>query len=148
MVSDLHSHIYGENQEDFVSLIKKQEPDIIALVGDIADDEVPVKGTELFLSNIKGIAPIYYVTGNHEYWSGDIGGIKKLIRSYGVTILEQNYERINLHGSDIIIGGIDDPDSQIYEYGGLSWHKRMHAALMDWKMRPDIKYCSLTGLSV
>ncbi len=128
LITDLHSHIYGENQKDLVSLIKLQKPDIIALAGDIADDVAPVLGTELFLSNIKGIAPVYYVTGNHEYWSGDIERIKKIIRGYGVTVLEQNYERINLNGTSFIICGVDDPDSQMYEYGSLSWKDRMYSA--------------------
>lgn len=123
LVSDLHSHIYGENQEDLVSLIRKQKPDIIALAGDIADDRVPFSGTDLFLSNIKGIAPVYYVTGNHEYWSGNAEGIKEMIRKHGVSILEHGYEKIDLNGVRIIICGVDDPDGMIFG----EWNSRMHA---------------------
>jgi len=46
LITDLHSHIYGKNQIKLVSLIKKQKPDIIALVVDIADDEAPIQGTK------------------------------------------------------------------------------------------------------
>ncbi len=67
LITDLHSHIYGENQTGIVSLIKRQNPDIIALAGDIADDGVPIEGTKQFLEGMKGLAPIYYVTGNHEF---------------------------------------------------------------------------------
>ena len=38
LITDLHSHVYGDNQTRIVSIIKQQDPDIISLAGDIADD--------------------------------------------------------------------------------------------------------------
>jgi len=70
LIFDLYSHVYGENQSHVIGLIKKQAPDIIALAGDIADDIADIQGAELFLRAIQNIAPIYYVTGNHEVRSG------------------------------------------------------------------------------
>lgn len=139
LISDLHSHIYGENQKDLVTLIKRQEPDIIALAGDIADDQVPNKGAELLISNIKGIAPVYYVSGNHEYWSGDIDNIKRIVQSYGVTILEHNYEKINLNGTDIIVCGVDDPDRALLERGSFNWKDEMHTAFDKLENEPGYK---------
>jgi len=115
LISDLHSHIYGENQNKLISKIKKQNPDIILLAGDIADDEVPIDGTKLLLDGIKNIAPIFYVSGNHEYWSYNIKNIKQLIRSYGVTVLEYEYKEITINGIPVVIAGIDDPDWIVYE---------------------------------
>ncbi len=131
LISDLHSSIYGENQRDIVSLIKEQEPDLIALAGDIADDKVPISGTELFLANIRGIAPVYYVSGNHEYWSNDIKAIKDTIRQYGVTILEHEYERITINGVPMIICGVDDPDKMMFGYWDFDWEREMHYAFGD-----------------
>lgn len=67
LITDLHSHIYGHNQHDLINLVKKQKPNLILLAGDIADDDVPIRGTELFLEGLRDVCPIYYVTGNHEY---------------------------------------------------------------------------------
>ena len=110
LISDLHSHIYGENQKDLLSLIGRQKPDIILLAGDIADEEAPFKGTELFLTGVTKIAPVYYVSGNHELWSHSIGFIKRTMRSYGVTVLDSSYVKVKIGNVPVIIAGVDDPD--------------------------------------
>ena len=115
LISDLHSHIYGKNQNTLISKIIAKNPDIILLAGDIADDEVPIKGTELLLDEIKDIAPVFYVSGNHEYWSGDIENIKRIIKNYGVTVLEDEYTEITANGVTLIIAGVDDPEWTRYE---------------------------------
>ena len=116
LISDLHSCIYGGNQNSLIEKIIEQEPDIILLAGDIADDRVPIEGAKLLLEGIRDIAPIFYVSGNHEYWSGDIRGIKDTIRSYGVTVLEDEYREISVNGVPLIIAGVDDPYWIRYEY--------------------------------
>ena len=108
-VTDLHSHIYGEDQQPLIDMINKQQPDIIALVGDIADDEEPDDGTHLLLEGIRGIAPAYYVSGNHEYWSDNYDRIKNMMESYGVTVLDNESEDIIVNGTRLSISGVDDP---------------------------------------
>jgi predicted MPP superfamily phosphohydrolase len=115
LIADLHSHIYGENQSALIAKIKDQKPDIILLAGDIAEDEVPINGTKLLLNGIKDICPVFYVSGNHEYWSGDIKNIKEIIRSYGVVVLEDEFYEIDVDGVPIIIAGVDDPEWINYE---------------------------------
>lgn len=139
LITDLHNHMYGENQTRLISLIQQQEPDIIALAGDIADDKVPIEGTELFLAGIKGLAPIYYVSGNHEFWSNDIKNIKDTIRRYDVTILENSYERIQVNKSFITIGGVDDPDVVRYEKPGFDWQGELYRAFSNLHDEPDFK---------
>lgn len=139
LITDLHNYIYGENQTGIVSLIRKQNPDIIALAGDIADDEAPMAGTELFLEGLSGLAPIYYVTGNHEFWSNDINNIKDTIRKYGVIILENNYECIRINNSYIIIGGVDDPDVVRYKKKGFNWEREFYNAFSELQDKPGFK---------
>lgn len=139
LITDLHNHVYGKNQTKLVSLIKEQNPDIIALAGDIADDHVPIAGTELLLDGIKGLAPIYYISGNHEFWSNDISRIKNTIRKYGVTILENSYEQISIHNSSIIIGGVDDPDITKYEKPDLDWEGELYNAFSELENRSEFK---------
>lgn len=124
LIADLHGHLYGGKQEKIATLISKQNPDIILLAGDMADDEVPMKGTELFLEAIQGMAPIYYVTGNHEIWSHKVDKIKNVFRQYGVYVLEHTYEKITVRGIPLIIGGVDDPD--IVSYQKLHFHWSDH----------------------
>lgn len=110
VVADLHSVYYGENQEVLLDLIKEQKPDIIALPGDIVDDDVSEEGAHSFLRGIQDIAPAYYVSGNHEYWSGECDRIKRMIEGYGVTVLENERAYITVNGIDLCIYGIDDPE--------------------------------------
>lgn len=107
-LADLHSHIYGREQQDLIRQIKKAEPDIIVMVGDMIDDEKPITGMTLLLEEIQGIAPIYYVTGNHEYWSGHIEEIKQYMRRYHVTILENEYQVITIKGQSLVLAGLED----------------------------------------
>ena len=107
-LADLHNHIYGNNQQDLINKIIELRPDIIVMVGDMIDDEVPITGVDLLLKGLQKVAPMYYVTGNHEYWSGYIQDIKRYMESYHVTVLEKEYNRLEVKGSQLILAGIDD----------------------------------------
>jgi len=126
LITDLHSHIYGENQRKIADLIKKQKPDLIALAGDIADDIVPIHGTKLFLEAIKDISPVYYVTGNHEVWSNELEYIKDTFRDSGVVVLESSYEEIIMNGGKFIIGGVDDPSIANYKQYDFNWASEVY----------------------
>lgn len=114
LISDLHSHIYGKDQKPLLDMIKEKEPDIIALAGDIVDDGVPQAGAKLFLQSIADIAPAYYVSGNHEYWSGKCDEIKEMIKGYGVTVLGNGRELLTVNGVKLCICGVDDPE--VFKY--------------------------------
>ena len=96
-------------------------------------------GTELFLAGIKGMAPIYYVTGNHEFWSHDIDNIKSIISKYGVSILENNYKQVRIGDSYIIIGGVDDPDIVLFDKADLDWEGGLHKAFSPLQDYPEFK---------
>lgn len=110
VLTDLHSTFYGENQEELIRTLEEQKPDAVLLVGDIADDQVPHEGTKVLLSAIGNRYPCFYVTGNHEYWSGEEKEIKEMIASYGVTVLEGEVRFLGVKGQTICICGVDDPD--------------------------------------
>ena len=113
LVTDLHSCYYGKEQTDLISAIDAQSPDLILLGGDIFDDEVDDANTERFLAGIGGRYPCYYVTGNHEYWSGAeaFAGKMAILEKYGVTILSGDCKTIQVNGESINLCGVNDPDS-------------------------------------
>ena len=113
-ISDLHSCGYGDNQEKLINAIDRQRPDIVALTGDIFDDVLSDEKTEIFLKGIAGRYPIYYVTGNHEYWSGEYAFSIKMdiLRKYGVTILSNELRTMEINGETINICGVNDPSSR------------------------------------
>jgi predicted MPP superfamily phosphohydrolase len=125
LISDLHSTIHGTDQTTLINKVIRQNPDLIVLVGDIYDDAVPMTGTQLLLSGIRGIAPIYYVTGNHEYWSFNIQGLIEELQNYGVTVLSDEYVEIEINGNVVILAGIEDPDKKRYEASDYDQDKVM-----------------------
>lgn len=68
-VSDLHNKEFGKNQRQLLSKLRKATPDIIVLTG----DQVDSKNTRIdiafeFVQEALKIAPVYYISGNHEVW--------------------------------------------------------------------------------
>jgi len=56
------------------------------------------------------IAPVYFVTGNHEWWAGTFDSLESKLNKLGVHVL-RNTVRVIDNGRDRIhIIGIDDPE--------------------------------------
>ena len=85
-ITDLHSCAYGEGQHELLDALHAETPDLILLGGDIFDDDLPDDNTIAFLEGISGKYPCYYVTGNHEYWSGAAGFAEKMRKLTGRLI--------------------------------------------------------------
>lgn len=109
LLTDLHSCSYGESQNQLIEAIDKQSPDLILLSGDILDDVLPDDNVMKLLDGIADRYPCYYVTGNHEFWSGRVKEQKEMFHSYGVEVLEGDSRSILLNGQTISICGVDDP---------------------------------------
>lgn len=111
LITDLHSTRYGRRQEVLVHALRKYDPDLILLAGDIVDDQVPLVGTREFLEEIRTLPSTrcFYVTGNHEQRTGRLDAIKKRFTSHGVTVLSGETRTVNIRGQLLEIGGVDDP---------------------------------------
>lgn len=111
LVADLHSCAYGEDQRELLEAIEKEAPVLVLLGGDIFDDKIPNDHAVAFLKGIQGKYPCYYVTGNHEYWSGKEGFAEKtaLLDTYGVIRLNGDMDTIEIKGTNLNICGVDDP---------------------------------------
>jgi predicted MPP superfamily phosphohydrolase len=114
LITDLHSNLYGSGQETLIAAVWAEKPDLILLVGDIFDDIVPDTGTELLLNGVHGLAPMYYVAGNHEYQRGDMA-IRTILAAFDVQVLADSYTSISINGNTIIIAGADDPERTLKE---------------------------------
>ena len=112
LVTDLHSTRYGRRQEVLVRALRKYDPDLILLAGDIVDDQVPLVGTREFLAGI-GMLPsprCFYVTGNHEWAVGGVPALKEILTANGVTVLSNQFVPLERNGDTIVLAGIDDPN--------------------------------------
>lgn len=109
-ISDLHNKVFYKDNNALVSKIKSQKPDIIVVTGDLVDRRKYNEENALsFIEKIKSIAPIYYVNGNHEGWSGKFESLEKKLKDKGVFVL-RNESIVFVKGKDKIkILGVDDP---------------------------------------
>ncbi|MBO4636165.1 MAG: metallophosphoesterase [Clostridiales bacterium] len=129
LVTDLHSCRYGKGEQKLIDAIDEKHPDVILLGGDIFDDKLSSDNTEAFLKGISGRYPIYYVTGNHEYWSTveKFNEDMAMLDRYGVIRLQGQVEIIEINGEQIAISGVDDPDS-FYIESDVSFYDQLDAA--------------------
>lgn len=66
-MSDLHNTEFGEGNAKLFSLLREADPDIIVVTGDLIDSRhTDVDAAVCFIEGAREIAPVYYVTGNHE----------------------------------------------------------------------------------
>ena len=119
LITDLHSCAYGKGQRELLDAIDAEAPDLILLGGDIFDDDLPDDNAEIFLRGIGGRYPVYYVTGNHEYWSGEAGFARKMaiLEECGIVRLSGETAVFEANGSRIMICGVDDPYAWADSYG-------------------------------
>ena len=108
LITDFHSSSYGNNQQVLTDVIRAQNPDVLLFAGDIAEEIRPHKHTQELLSAVSGEFPCFYVTGNHEEWSGEVDRIKELVRSCGVRVLEGESVIFGANGQEIRISGLDN----------------------------------------
>lgn len=110
-ITDLHSCAYGEGQHELLDALHAEAPDLILLGGDIFDDDLPDDNTIAFLEGISGKYPCYYVTGNHEYWSGAAGFAEKMrkLAECGIPRLSGEVSTLEINGNRITVCGVDDP---------------------------------------
>jgi predicted MPP superfamily phosphohydrolase len=130
-VADLHSCYYGEGQAELLDRINAQQPDLILLGGDIVDDKLPRQNAIIVLKALAEKYPCFYVSGNHEFWSGEVDRIKQMIAGYGITILEGQNQVITINGQLLNICGIDDA-----EIGAESYMQQIVKA--DHQTEPDL----------
>jgi predicted MPP superfamily phosphohydrolase len=115
LITDLHSCLYGKNQAKLIQAIEAEAPDALMFCGDIADDKLPIENLNGLLEAVGTKYPCFYVTGNHEYWSGEVESIKRFFRAYGVIVLGGEYRSLRVRGEEITVCGVDDPESRNFE---------------------------------
>ncbi len=107
-LSDIHGNSFGENNAELLDTLRAEKPDIIALTGDLCDDEHPPATVRPLLEQLIAIAPVYYVTGNHEWSTRQVNELTEMMAELGITPLRNEYIRLGEGESTLILAGIDD----------------------------------------
>lgn len=109
-ISDYHNKDFGSGQADVIRLVNDARPDVIFLTGDMVDGRHDdIDAARELLEGICDIAPIYYVTGNHELSmkaQAQYREFCELMEQCGVTELGGGHIRLYRGGSSIMLYGI------------------------------------------
>lgn len=110
-ISDLQSKTFGKSQEPIINMARRAEPDIIVITGDLLDSRrTDTESALSLIRGIKDIAPVYYVTGNHEARINVeiMEGFIAELEDEDVTLLDNASESIERNGASVNLMGISD----------------------------------------
>lgn len=109
-LSDLHGHQYGHQSDRLADMVADLEPDLIVITGDLIDRESQLDMVPALITRLTEIAPVYYVTGNHE-WAADCGPeVKALLKNCGAMVLDNRFVTLERGGDTVVLAGVDDPN--------------------------------------
>jgi len=110
-ISDLHGAEFGKNNSRLIDRVLEQKPDFIALTGDIADELTDMSVIERLIPQLVEIAPVFYISGNHEWGSRTTGKMEEILNKNGATYLHNEYITLERGDSRIVLCGVEDPNS-------------------------------------
>ncbi len=110
-ISDLHNASFGQDNQTLLELLRQTNPDIIAITGDLIDSRrTDVEVAARFVEQAVQIAPVYYVTGNHESRIPQAyAQLKERMQAAGVQILSDRALYWEREGERVQLIGLDDP---------------------------------------
>lgn len=130
VVTDFHS---SDNADDVVAMVASCAPDAVLLVGDLFDDDTQNRPTERTLSlmrQLSALYPCYYVSGNHEAWTGEMDALYQQTEEAGVTVLRMSSGVLTVRGQRIALCGIPDPYEMVFS-GAPDTEEQLRQALED-----------------
>lgn len=114
-ISDLHMSKMGRREQKVLRILEELEPDFIFLTGDYVPWDGEYEAALTFLSKLKASIGVWAVMGDYDYsrsrmsclFCHEKGSGKPTIR-HSVRFLRNSFERVDLPGGSIWIGGIDE----------------------------------------
>lgn len=130
VVTDFHS---SDNADDVVAMVASCAPDAVLMVGDMFDDDTQNRPTERTLSlmrQLSALYPCYYVSGNHEAWTGEMDALYQQTEEARVTVLRMSSGVLTVRGQRIALCGIPDPYEMVFS-GAPDTEEQLRQALED-----------------
>ena len=138
-LSDIHNTKNLRLRKQIIQKLKEEKPRMIAITGDLVDSrKTDIHESLVFIDEIQGIAPIYYVAGNHEHRLADLDELLQGLRDRGVIILDSQALLItdSKTQASLQIMGVFDPwflNSQLIDEG-----ERVKEAVVSTGWNPEI----------
>ena len=109
-ISDIHvgPTIKAQYLRRIVSAVNGLRADMVAVTGDLVDGSVPELAPHVApLAELASRHGTYFVTGNHEYYSGAAGWVAEL-RRIGLNVLMNEHVVVRHDGAEMIVAGVTD----------------------------------------
>ncbi|MCK8503138.1 metallophosphoesterase [Myxococcus fulvus] len=109
-LTDIHvgPFIQRRFMDELVRQANALKPDLFAITGDLVDGDVPTLGPAVAaLRDLRSRYGSYFVTGNHDYYSGDVAWTT-FLQSLDIQSLRNRHVRIGDAGASLDLVGVDD----------------------------------------
>ena len=105
-LSDIHNKDFKGRLSEKV---RELSPDMIVITGDLIDSRrTDISVAEKLITETVPIAPVYYITGNHESRIESYSELRAMLEKNGVEVLDGRTVEIEKNGNSITLTGIDD----------------------------------------
>ncbi|EUJ30318.1 putative metallophosphoesterase ykuE [Listeria floridensis FSL S10-1187] len=108
-LSDLHSAVFGESNYKLIEAVENINPAGIFITGDLIHGDEPHHVALALVRKLLRTAPIYYVSGNHEWGSAFYPELFQSLEAAGVTILRNETIFLEKDQARIALAGVEDP---------------------------------------
>lgn len=109
-ISDIHvgPTIKHRYLQSIVRRVNALKPDVIAITGDLVDGSVDELAAHTApLADLKARHGSYFVTGNHDYYSGSAEWINE-VRRLGITVLINEHVVLKQQDAPLLLAGVTD----------------------------------------
>lgn len=130
LLSDLHNCSYGKDNEKLLKAIRKENPDMILIAGDmlIGKEGGSLDVARSFVEKLPAICETYYANGNHEQrmksysdrCGADFAEYKAYLKKANVHYLENEQAELKWDNRHVEIHGLEIPDSGYKKFQKVS----------------------------
>ena len=120
-ISDLHIQELGKREQKVLQVLDELEPDLVFLTGDYVQWEGDYETALEFLSKLKAKVGVWAVMGDYDYSRSRESclfchekGSGRPPRRHSVRFLRNSYDKVDLFGGFIWIGGMDGETERPY----------------------------------
>ncbi len=109
-ISDIHvgQTIKGDYLQSIVGAVNRLQADMVAITGDLVDGSVAqLRAHVAPLGGLTSRHGTYFVTGNHEYYSGVTAWVSEL-RRLGINVLLNQHVVLRHNNDSLVIAGVTD----------------------------------------